>query len=163
MKKQDLVWFYVLKKKTQNTKQKEKIEVLLVVVIFGWFSPLTLVAYILHHNKQWKWICPIMGFWETSLSCTKDFVANSLVFGLSQWLSGKKNLPAMQETQVWSMGWGDPLEEGMATGSSICAWRIPWTEEPGGLQSIRLQRIRQDWSDFACTHLSLAHGKTNTQ
>ena len=43
-----------------------------------------------------------------------------------------KNLPAMQETQVRSMGWEDPLEKGMATHSSILAWRIPWTEEPGG-------------------------------
>ena len=41
--------------------------------------------------------------------------------------------PAMQEMQVWSLGWEDPLEEGMATHSSILAWRIPWTEEPGGL------------------------------
>ena len=44
-----------------------------------------------------------------------------------------KNLPAMQETQVQSLGWEDPLEKGMATHSSILAWRIPWTEEPGGL------------------------------
>ena len=48
-----------------------------------------------------------------------------------------KNPPAMQETQVQSLGWEDPLEEEMATNSSILAWRIPWTEEPGGLQSIR--------------------------
>ena len=47
-----------------------------------------------------------------------------------------KNLPARQETWVGSLGWEDPLEEGMATHSSILAWRIPWTEEPGGLQSI---------------------------
>ena len=47
-----------------------------------------------------------------------------------------KNLPAMQGTQVRSLGWEDPLEEGMVTLSSILAWRIPWTEEPGGLQSI---------------------------
>ena len=46
------------------------------------------------------------------------------------------NLPAMQETQVRSLGWEDPLEKGMATHSSILAWRIPWTEEPGGLQSM---------------------------
>ena len=46
-----------------------------------------------------------------------------------------KNLSAMQETQVWSLGQEDPLEKGMATHSSILAWRIPWTEEPGGLQS----------------------------
>ena len=44
-----------------------------------------------------------------------------------------KNLPAMQETQVPSLGWEDPLEKGMATHSSIFAWKIPWTEEPGGL------------------------------
>ena len=47
-----------------------------------------------------------------------------------------KNPPAMRETWVRSLGWEDPLEEGMATHSSILAWRIPWTEEPGGLQSM---------------------------
>ena len=58
-----------------------------------------------------------------------------------------KNPPAMQETQemwVQSLGREDPLEEGMATYSSILAWRIPWTEEPGGLQSIGTQRVRHD-------------------
>ena len=53
-----------------------------------------------------------------------------------------KNLPAMQEiqeTQVQSLGWEDPLEEEMAIHSSILAWKIPWTEEPGGLQSIGSQ------------------------
>ena len=54
-----------------------------------------------------------------------------------------KNLPAMQETQVLSLGWEDPLEKGMATHSSILAWRIPWTEEPGGLQFMGLQRVRR--------------------
>ena len=55
-----------------------------------------------------------------------------------------KNLPAMQETGVQSLGWEDPLEEGIATHSSILAWRILWTEEPGGLQSLGSQRVRQD-------------------
>ena len=50
-----------------------------------------------------------------------------------------KNLPAMQETQVQSLDWEDPLEKGMATPSSIFAWRIPWTEEPSGLQWGRKQ------------------------
>ena len=50
-----------------------------------------------------------------------------------------KNLPAMQETQVRSLGWEDPLEEGMATHSSILAWRIPWAEEHGRLQSMGSQ------------------------
>jgi len=55
-----------------------------------------------------------------------------------------KNSPAVQETLVWSLGREDPLEEEMATHSSILAWRIPWTEEPGGLQSIGSQRDRHD-------------------
>ena len=59
-----------------------------------------------------------------------------------------------QERQVMSLGWEDPLEEGMATHSSILAWRIPWTEEPGGLQSIGLQRVRHDWSNLAHVILS---------
>ena len=55
---------------------------------------------------------------------------------MAQWI---KNLPAMQETQetwVRSLGWEDPLEEGVATHSGILAWKIPWTKEPGGLQSM---------------------------
>ena len=52
----------------------------------------------------------------------------------------------MQETQVWSMGLEDPLEKGLATHSSIPSWRIPWTEESGGLQSTESQRIGHDWS-----------------
>ena len=52
----------------------------------------------------------------------------------------KKNLLAMLETQVQSLGWEDPLEKGMATHSSILAWGIPWTEEPGGLQPMGSQR-----------------------
>ena len=55
-----------------------------------------------------------------------------------------KNLPAMQEAQVRSLGQEDPLEKGMATYSSILAWRTPWTEEPGGLQSLGLQRVGHD-------------------
>ena len=58
--------------------------------------------------------------------------------------SAVKNPPAMQETQVRSLGREDPLEEGMATHSSILAWRIPWREEPGRLQSIGSQRVRHD-------------------
>ena len=70
--------------------------------------------------------------------------------------SVEKNPPAMQETQekrVRSLGWEDSLEEGMATHSSILAWRIPWTEEPGGLQSTGSQRVGHDWT----TEHSQAH------
>ena len=55
-----------------------------------------------------------------------------------------KNLPAMQETQVQTLGQEDPLKKGMATHSSILVWRIPWTEKPGGLQSMGFQRVRHD-------------------
>ena len=75
--------------------------------------------------------------------------------GLPSGTSGKE--PACQWRRLkrhrfdpW-MG-GDPLEEGMATHSSILAWRIPWTEEPGRLQSMGLQRVRRDWSDLAGTY-----------
>ena len=55
-----------------------------------------------------------------------------------------KSLPAMQETWVRSLSWEDPLEEGMTTHSSILAWKIPWTEDPGGLQSMGSQRVGHD-------------------
>jgi len=55
-----------------------------------------------------------------------------------------KNLPAMQETWVRPLGQEDPLEKGMATHSSILAWRIPWTEQPGGLGAMGSQRVRYD-------------------
>ena len=55
-----------------------------------------------------------------------------------------KNLSAMWETQVWSLDWGDHLEKEMATHSSILVWRIPWTEEPGGLQAMGWQRVGHD-------------------
>ena len=71
----------------------------------------------------------------------KDFPSGSAV----------KNPPVMQEmqeTRVRSLGQEDPLEEGMATHSSILAWRIPWTEEPGGLQSTGSQRVRRNLRDW---------------
>ena len=67
-----------------------------------------------------------------------------------------KNPPAnagdVREMWFQSLGWEDPLEEGMTTHSSILAWRISWAEEPCGLQSIGLRRVGHDLSDLACTH-----------
>ena len=60
----------------------------------------------------------------------------------------------MQKMWVWYLGWDDPLEDGMATHSSILTWRIPWTEEPDRLQSIGAQRVRHDWSDFMHAYIS---------
>ena len=73
---------------------------------------------------------------------TKHSIAFTYI-GFPRWLSGK-NSPVVHETRVQSLGQEDPLEEGMATHSSILAWRIPWTEEPGGLQSIGSQRLGHD-------------------
>jgi len=64
-----------------------------------------------------------------------------------------KNLSAkLQEMGVWFLGWEDPLEEEMATHSSILAWEIPWTAEPGRLQSMGLQKSQIQLSDWACVH-----------
>ena len=76
-----------------------------------------------------------------------------------------KNLPAMQETQVWSLGQEDPLEKETVTDSSILSWRIPWTEEPGGLVS-GVTKSQTCLSDYAntCTHVHVcAHAHTHTQ
>ena len=78
------------------------------------------------------------------------------VFKIISWLVAQmiKNLPAMQETQVWSLGWEDPLEKEMASHSSILAWRIPWTVEPGGLQSMWSRRVGHDWAKNTFTFTS---------
>ena len=64
-----------------------------------------------------------------------------------------KKLPAMQETQVQSLSWEDPLEKGLATPSSILAWSIPWTEELGGLQSTGSQRTLHSVQSLSCVQL----------
>ena len=75
---------------------------------------------------------------ESPLDC-KDTVNAGFPGG-----SVVKNPPAMQEMWVQSLGWEDPLEKGMAAHSSILAWKIPWAEEPGGLQSTGLPRVKHD-------------------
>ena len=67
-----------------------------------------------------------------------------------------KNLPVMQEMQVQSLGWEDPLEKEMATYSGILAWKIPWTGEPDGLQSMGSQRVGHDWvtNTFTLTYFA---------
>ena len=72
-----------------------------------------------------------------------------------------KRLSTMQETRVRSLGWEDPLEKEMAIHSSILAWKIPWTEEPGRLQSMGSQRVEHDWATSLSLSLPLAlPGKT---
>ena len=85
-----------------------------------------------------------------------DFLIFSIdMLGFPDGASGKE--PSCQwrrhKTWVQSLGQEDPLEEAMATHSTILAWRIPCTEEPGGLHSMGLQRVSHDWSDLACMHI----------
>ena len=67
-----------------------------------------------------------------------------------------KHLPAMQETWVRSLDWEDPLQKEMETHTSNLAWKIPWKEEPGRLQSMGSQRVRHDYSDLECMHALIA-------
>ena len=80
-----------------------------------------------------------------------EFVGEGDSFLASLVAQSVKNLPAAHEMQILSLGWEDPLEKGVATYCSILAWRIPWIEAPGGLQSIGLQRVGHDWSDWTHT------------
>ena len=93
--------------------------------------------------------CP---FWEKP-SLAPDIKWVSLSFTIvSQVAQMVKNPPAMPETCAQSLGWEDPLEKGMATHSIILSWRIPWTEEPGGLRFMGLQTLGHHWSTFTLTN-----------
>ena len=90
---------------------------------------------------------------ETQIICKLFLlVVSHRSYGTSLVAQMMKNPSAMQETPVWSLGRDNPLEKGMATYSSVLAWRIPRTEEPDGLLSIGSQNVSHDWSDWACLH-----------
>ena len=100
---------------------------------------------------HWIWNISLLICSCKGLEIFKSFCINSVSHSYICLTGGSavNNLPAMQETQemqVQSLCPEDPLKEGTATHSSILAWRIPWTEEPGGLQSMGLQRVGHDWS-----------------
>ena len=97
-------------------------------------------------SPEWQLLRPL---WNHCILPANDVVSYS-----SSWASlvpqVVMNLPAIQETQVRSLGQEDPLEKEMAAHSSILAWETPWTEEPGGLQSMGSQRVRQDCETNPC-------------
>ena len=96
---------------------------------------------IFHLNlTTFYWVYMCLGFLVGFLGCTSSEESSC-------------QCRRHNETWVQSLGWEDPLEEGMATHCSILAWRIPWTKEPGGLQSMGSQRVGQDWSDLAQKHI----------
>ena len=99
----------------------------------AWVLPefVSLILLIQHFNN-WSDPCSLTHFF---FRYVKDFPSGSVV----------KNLPAVQETWVQFLSWEDPLEKGMATHSNILAWIIPWTEEPGELQSVWSQRVGHNW------------------
>ena len=100
----------------------------------------------------WEHRKPFYDSVSSSLNSTGNS-AISWVIGMILVAQRLKHLPAMREAWVQSLGWEDPLEKEMATHSSILAWRIPWMEEPGGLQSTGSQRVGHDWA----TSLSLTY------
>ena len=81
-----------------------------------------------------------------------SFISQIIIEDLLGIICLVKHLPAIQETWVRFLGWEESLEKEMATHYSTLAWRIPWTEEPGGLQSMGLQRARHDWATNTHTH-----------
>ena len=83
--------------------------------------------------------------WSNNISTSEQFHSITLTVA-SLVAESVKNLPAVQETRVQSLGWEDPLGKVIASHSSILAWKISWTEEPGGLQSMGSQRVGHNWA-----------------
>ena len=99
-----------------------------------WFNPKHIITTISISGLVVEFLPAMQEAWVWSPAN-----ARTLMFRASLMAETVKNLPAIQEIQVQSLGWEDLLEKGMATHSSILAWRIPWTEEPGRLQSMESQ------------------------
>ena len=115
--------------------------------IFSWkvgihsFIPSLMYSILIDwfYARHWTYI---ILFWESWVLTSSLFIP-SLAPLMVQMI---KNLPAIQGTWVWSSGQEDPPEKGKVAYYSILAWRIPWIEEPGGLQSMGSQRVRHDWA-----------------
>ena len=108
------------------------------------YSVLFLYFFALIDNEGFLSLLAIL--WNSAFRCLCLFFSPLLFASLlvSMVAQRLKRLPPMQETQVRSLGQGDPLEKEMVTHSSILAWRIPWTEDPGGLQTMGSQRVGHD-------------------
>ena len=103
----------------------------------------TLLFKISCFLKFTMWIC-VWTFWEFNRPLQCSIILTLCCCSLVA--QTVKCLPAVRETQVRSLGWEDPLEKEMATHSSTLAWKIPWTEEPGGLQYMGSQRVGHNWA-----------------
>ena len=134
-----------------------------------------LISLIQNYYSEWWENCIFLHTqWELKLVCLSMFVvrigvcvhsADGLIclYVSMAWASlvaqRLKRLPPVWETRVRSLGWEDPLEKEMVTHSSILAWRIPWTEKPGRLQSTGSQRVGHDWA----TSLSYQQGSLGSK
>ena len=94
--------------------------------------------------RDWMELNWTMNIGTIKLRATSQISLSQIDIGISLVALMVKNLPAIQETQIGSQGWEDPLEKGMTTHSSILAWRLPWTEEPCGLQSLGSRTVGHD-------------------
>ena len=117
-----------------------------VVVVPFWLCHMVCGILVPHPGIEPR--PPAVAVWSPNHWTTRELPRFFVLFQTAE------NLPAIQETWVQSLGWEDPLEKGITTHSSILAWRIPWTEEPGGLQSMGSQRVGHNWATdtFWATH-----------
>ena len=139
---------------TRETQYKT-IEYLRVKNTDRWPSPHPCINT--NNNKH----CNLCNYHLSSVCNPIRYKLSSLVFFfvIINVAQSVKNLPAVQETQVRSLMWEDPPEKEMAIHSSILAWKISWTEEPGGLQSMGSQRVRHDWA--ANTNINTLFNRTH--
>ena len=128
------IFFFLHKAQINSISVRMSLQLVMMLWKGGWGE-----TYILLYN---------VFFW----SCCNHLH----IFFLSLVAHQVKNLPAMQETRVWSIGQEDALEKGMTTHSSILAWRIVWIEEPGGLQFMGSQRVSHDWMTNTVTFIFLS-------
>ena len=117
---------------------------------YGWVIYLYIYIIQIHYQNYWVKGYALSGISHTHIHRT--FLVAQMV----------KRLPKMRKTQVQSLGQEDLLEKEMATHSSILAWKIPWTEEPGGLQSMGSQRVRHDWAT-SLSHFTFMHWRRTRQ
>ena len=125
----------------------------------GWWSSLDVACSVLKPGKSWASNAGFSRtFWclnQESPKKTKwvGYPSPKTILGRLQDPQWKRIHLPMQEMQVWPLGWEDPLEEEMTTHSSVLSWKIPWTGEPVGLQSMGLKRVGHDWAAEHTTEL----------
>ena len=121
--------------------------------------PLIYTFYLFSSTSFFVCLCIILYSEQSQRPNRNQLLMYPIAFnpGFPAGISGKELYCQCRRHETWvqSLHWQDPLEEEMATNPNILAWRIPWTEEPGKVQSIGSQRAGHGWNDLACTHIAL--------